>query len=182
MIYGPRLRLRPLERADIPLMLAWFADPEVRATLAAYRPFNEIEETQWFESNAAAGDKQAWGIEIPDGAGGWRLVGNCAFHHINWRARKAELGLVIGDKSEWNKGYGTEAVRVLVDWAFGTLNLNRVQLQVYARNVRAQRAYAKAGFAVEGVQRQADYYAGQYDDVILMAILRQDWLPLLTKA
>ncbi len=178
MICGPRLRLRPLERADIPAMLAWFADPDVRATLASYRPFNDVEETQWFESNAKQGDKQSWGIEIPTEPSGWRLVGNCGFHQINWRVRKAELGVVIGDKTQWDKGYGTEAVRVLVDWAFGTLNLNRVELVVYARNARAQRAYAKAGFVVEGRLRQADFYAGQYDDVLQMAVLRQDWTPL----
>lgn len=178
MIFGPRLRLRPLERADIPAMLVWLADPEVRATLSIYRPLNGVEEAQWFESNAAAGDKQAWGIEIPNGNGGWWLIGNCGFHSLNWRVRKAELGIVIGDKSQWDKGYGTEAVRVLVDWAFGTLNLNRVELAVYARNARAQRAYTKAGLVVEGTLRQASYYNGRYDDVIQMAVLRQDWTPL----
>ncbi len=88
------------------------------------------------------------GIEIKDRR---RLasIGNCGFFDINWRIRSAEVGLFIGEKSCWNKGYGTEVMRLLLQHGFGTLNLNRIFLRVDAENLGGIRAYEKAGFIQE---------------------------------
>lgn len=82
---------------------------------------------------------------------------------------------IFGESSEWGKGYGTEATRLLVQHAFETMNLNRVWLLVYEFNERALRAYERVGFQKEGVLRQEMYRQGRYWNTILMAILREDW-------
>jgi RimJ/RimL family protein N-acetyltransferase len=83
---------------------------------------------------------------------------------------------MIGDKTCWGKGYGTEVMSLLLRHCFGTLNLNRVQLRVFSRNARARRTYEKVGFIEEGTLRQAGYNQGKYDDTIIMGILRSEWL------
>ena len=86
------------------------------------------------------------------------------------------LGIIIGDKAYWGQGYGTDAVRAMLSWAFGWLNLNRVYLTVYAYNERAIGCYLKCGFLQEGTMRQAHYSEGQYHDHLMMGILRNEFL------
>ncbi len=104
----------------------------------------------------------------------WKLIGSLAFDSIDWRTRAAEFGIVIGDKSYWNQGYGTEAVRLLVGHGFHMLNLHRIYLHVYETNPRAIRAYQKVGFVEEGRERQAEFRGGRYIDVLRMSILRDE--------
>lgn len=177
MIYGKRIRFRSIEKDDLEAFKNWMNDPEVRAGLSLYAPLSSFEEEQWFESvMQRPKDERPFGIEVRDGAG-WKLVGNLAFFDIHWRTRSAEFGIFIGDKAYWNQGYGTEAVRLLVRHGFETLNLNRVYLRVFEDNPRARRAYEKAGFTLEGRQRQAEFRQGRYWDVLMMSILRAEWQP-----
>jgi RimJ/RimL family protein N-acetyltransferase len=92
-------------------------------------------------------------------------------------ATTALVGILIGEKSCWNRGYGTEAMHLLVDTAFNTLNLHRVYLRVFEDNPRAIRAYEKAGFVHEGRMRQAEFHQGRFCDVLLMSVLRPEWTP-----
>ena len=82
---------------------------------------------------------------------------------------------MIGDKSVWNKGYGTETMQMLLQHGFETLNLNRLYLRVYSTNPRAIRAYEKADFIMEGTLREAVYKHGKYSDVHIMSVLRSEW-------
>jgi len=175
MIYGERLRLRAVERGDIPHFQAWLNDPEVTHGLALYLPLSTLDEEKWLERISQEDPhEKPLAIEIKDGDG-WRLVGNCRLFHIEWTNRCAELGIFIGDKAAWNQGYGSEAVRLLLRHGFETLNLNRIFLRVYSTNPRAIRAYEKAGFVQEGCLRQAVYRCGQYADVYIMGVLRSEW-------
>jgi diamine N-acetyltransferase len=175
MLYGKRIRLRADERSDLPMFVEWVNDPEVRRFLAWHLPISQTTEEQWFESMLKRPpEEQSLAIEIRDGEG-WRLVGNCGFFDFDWRARKAEVGLFIGDKSCWNKGYGTEVMQLLVRHGFGTLNLNRIYLHVDAENLGGIRAYEKAGFVLESRLRQANFREGCYRDDLLMSILRSEW-------
>jgi len=106
---------------------------------------------------------------------GWELIGNCGLFGIDWRVRQAEFGIFIGAKNYWNQGYGTEALKLMIEQGFNNLNLNRIALSVYENNPRAIRSYEKAGLTIEGRQRQAHYDEGQFFDMILMSILRSDW-------
>src|SRR3990172_7921081 len=175
MIYGQRIRLRHVEREDLPRFVAWLNDPEVRHGLAMSLPLSQVEEEQWFEKVLKReGDEQPLVIEAKD-QDGWTMIGNSGFFNIDWRNRGAELGIVIGDKAYWNKGYGTEAMRLLLHHGFTTLNLHRICLRVYEENMRAIRAYEKAGFVHEGRMRQAEFRDDKYLDVLLMSVLRPEW-------
>ncbi|MBP7686890.1 MAG: GNAT family N-acetyltransferase [Thermoflexales bacterium] len=104
-----------------------------------------------------------------------RLIGFVALDGINWPHGDSFVGIGIGDRAYWGKGYGTDAMRVLLRYAFTELNLSRLSLNVFSYNQRAIRSYEKAGFVVEGRQRQALQRDGQYHDLIFMGVLRDDW-------
>ncbi len=177
MIYNESrsLRFRAPEREDIPRWVEWLNDPEVCAGISMILPMSTPNETAWFEAMLKEPrENQILVIEVLS-QDLWVPIGSCGFHEINWRNRCAEFGIMIGDKSYWNKGHGTEAVRLLCQHGFETLNLNRISLRVFANNPRAVRAYEKAGFVHEGCQRQAEYQNGSYVDVLMMSILRSEW-------
>ncbi|MFC2053668.1 GNAT family N-acetyltransferase [Chloroflexota bacterium] len=175
MIYGDRLRLRAVERSDLELFVEWLNDPEVREGLLLHLPMSMAEEEKWFEDMIKRPDvEHPMVIEIRQDES-WVMIGNCGIHNIAWRLRSAEVGIFIGEKGYWDQGYGTEAMRLLLDHSFNTLNLNRITLQVYEDNPRAVRAYEKVGFVHEGRARQGMYKNGRYVDIIWMSVLRSEW-------
>jgi RimJ/RimL family protein N-acetyltransferase len=175
MIYGNRIRLRGVERSDLPHFKEWLNDPEIIEGLALYLPLSLEDEEQWFEglSKRDAAEKPLC-IEIKEG-GGWRPIGNMSFFNLEWTNRCAEVGIFIGDKSLWNQGYGTESMRLLLQHGFETLNLHRIYLRVYSTNPRARRSYEKVGFVLEGTLREAVYRHGKYADIHVMSVLRSKW-------
>lgn len=176
MIYGKRIRLRAVEREDVPRFAQWLNDPEVIAGLLIYLPMASWDETRWFENLAQRPTEErplALDASLPDGS--WKHIGNVGLHQIEWTNRAAEFGIFIGDKSFWNGGYGTEATRLMLKHGFETLNLNRIYLYVFETNPSAIRTYEKAGFAHEGKLRQSVYRNGRYVDALLMSILRSEW-------
>jgi RimJ/RimL family protein N-acetyltransferase len=178
MIYGERIRLRAMTREDLPLFTAWLNDPEVIQGLMQHLPFALEEEERWYEKMLDLPRvEHPLVIEIPSETKGWETIGNCSLMNVDWRVRQAEFGIVIGAKQHWNKGYGTESLRLVLRHAFETLNLNRVYLRVFENNSRAIRSYEKAGLQIEGRMRQGHYKQGQYVDVIFMSILRSEWKP-----
>ena len=175
MIYGERIRLRHIEREDLPRFVAWLNDPEVRQGLSLYLPLSQATEEQWFENMLKRPkDEHPFAIEIKAGEG-WEMIGNCGIFSIDWRNRSAEIGIFIGEKRYWNQGYGAETMRLLLRHGFNTLNLHRLFLRVFENNARAVRAYEKAGFVHEGRMRQAEFSGGDYVDVLFMSVLRPEW-------
>lgn len=177
MIYGDRLRLRAIERTDLPYFVQWLNDPQVRLYLNSDLPISQAAEERWFENVLQAPpEERPLAIEVQEGDA-WKLIGNAGFMYIDWHARSAEIGLFIGDRSYWDKGHGTQVVHLLLRHGFETLNLNRIYLRVNAENQRAIRCYEKAGFVLEGRLRQAVYRRGNYQDVLIMSVLRSEWNP-----
>ncbi|KXK13966.1 MAG: putative acetyltransferase [Chloroflexi bacterium OLB14] len=175
IIYGERIRLRAVEREDLKKFHEWVNDPEVTRGLAMYLPLSMADEENWFNLLLQRNpNERPFVIDLKKGRS-WKMIGNCGFHAIENNNRCGEVGIMIGDKAEWNKGYGTEAMTLLQQHGFETLNLNRVYLRVYADNVRAVRAYEHAGFVLEGRLREANYKHGKYEDVLLMGVLRSEW-------
>jgi RimJ/RimL family protein N-acetyltransferase len=175
MILGESIRLRAISRKDLPLFVEWLNDPEVRKGLTHSQPFSLEDEEEWYENlRKKPVEEHPLTIEIPV-KDIWEPIGNCGLFGIDWRVRSAEFGIFIGVKEQWNKGYGTEALRLAIKHGFETLNLNRICLRVYADNPRAIRCYEKAGLAREGALRQGHYHDGEYIDVFLMSILRSEW-------
>lgn len=176
MIYGERIRLRAIEREDIPRYVAWLNDPEVTAGLTTNFPISVADETHWVESLSSRLPRErplAIEVKLPDG--GWKHIGGTGLESIDWVNRSAEFGIFIGEKAFWNQGYGSEVTRLMLKHGFETLNLNRIFLRVYETNPRAIRAYEKAGFVKEGIMRDAFYRNGCYINDILMSILRSEW-------
>ena len=175
MIYGKRVRLRGVERSDLPQFQQWLNDPEVTDGLSIYLPLSTIDEEHWFdEASQRQQAEKPLSMEVKQGHS-WRLIGNIGFFNLEWNTRCAEFGIFIGDKAVWNKGYGTEAVQLLLRHGFETLNLHRIYLRVYSTNPRAKRSYEKAGFVLEGTMRDAVYRHGKYADMHIMSILREEW-------
>lgn len=106
---------------------------------------------------------------------GDRLIGEIDLSGINWAQGDTFVGIGIGDRSDWGKGYGTDAMRIILRFAFMELNLHRVTLNTFEYNPRAIRSYEKCGFQVEGRQRGMLNRDGKRWDIIYMGILREEW-------
>jgi RimJ/RimL family protein N-acetyltransferase len=175
MIYGSNLRLRAIERDDVRSFYQWVNDPDVARGLSLYLPLSMGDEEKWFDGQQERDlPERPLAIEISKGDG-WKLVGNCGVFAIEWVNSSAELGIMIGDKSVWDQGIGTQVMTLLLRHCFETLNLHRAFLRVHGENMRARRAYRKAGFVDEGCMRQAVYKNGKYDDLYVMSVLRSEW-------
>lgn len=105
-----------------------------------------------------------------------RLLGDIDLAVVDWGSREAFVGLGIGERDFWGKGYGTEAMRLVLRYAFLELNLRRVTLDVFEYNQRAIRSYEKAGFRLEGRVRQAIQREGRRWDLLYMGILCEEWM------
>jgi RimJ/RimL family protein N-acetyltransferase len=177
MLIGERVRLRFIEREDLPRFVAFFADPEVRESLDLVLGVSLEQEKGWFESTLALPPlEQPFAIDVHEPESeSWRLVGSTGFHHVDWRVRSGELGIAIGDRAVWNQGIGSEATALLLRHGFETMNLHRVWLRVYAGNARAIRVYEKSGLVREGCMRDGDFRHGRYRDVLLYSLLQPEW-------
>lgn len=174
LLRGDHVFLRPAERSDLPTFVRWFADADMSSLLGNRAPFSEAGEELWFSRMLEQQGKDVYGFvmcRLDDGT----PFGTITLMHIDRDNGSAGVGIAIGDKSMWGKGYGTDAMRALLDFGFGELRLERIWLDVYDFNKRARRSYEKAGFSAEGVQRHAHYSEGKYQDVVLMSILRHEW-------
>jgi len=107
-----------------------------------------------------------------------KLVGGLSLDVIDWSMRDSFVGIFIGEREHWGKGYGTDAMRTLLRYAFTELNLWRVSLGVFQYNPRAIRSYEKVGFCHEGWTRQYLKHEGKRWDILYMGILREEWLGL----
>ena len=173
-IRGELVYLRPAEREDIDLFVRWFADAETTRYLATRAPFSKAMEEKWFESMVEQQGKRQYHFVICLLADD-RAIGTAGFHHVNQEDGHATFGISIGEKAEWSKGYGTDALRAICDFGFGQLRLERIELDVYITNLRAQRSYEKAGFVSEGILRHAQFADGAFQDLRRMSLLREEW-------
>jgi RimJ/RimL family protein N-acetyltransferase len=169
---GELVRLRAMEPGDAELFYRWINDPEVREHLAARYPFSLRTEHDWVEAH----HKVDYGnvVFAVETIAENRLLGAIDIRTKEPENRCGELGLMIGDKSAWGQGYGTDMLRTTCRFGFDEMNLHRLELWVEAPNARAQHVYDKVGFVTEGVARQQFYKRGQYVDMVLMGMLRDD--------
>lgn len=173
-IRGEQVYLRPAERADIDLFVRWFSDAETTRYLAVRAPFSKAMEEKWFDATVEQQGKGSYHFVICLLADD-RPIGTAGFQHVNHEDGHASFGISIGEKGEWSKGYGTDALRAICDFGFGQLRLERIELDVYEPNKRAQRSYEKAGFVTEGTLRHAHFSDGEFHDVLRMSLLRGEW-------
>jgi len=169
---GKLVRLRAYEKSDADALFRWFSDEEVTRWLGPPAFPSRAHQEKFIElASASSDDAKYFAIETLDG----KLVGDCGLRFIDWKSRKAEFFITIGEKQFWGKGLGSDALRIVVRLAFDKMNLNRLWLSVLVDNPRAVRCYEKCGFVREGLLRQESYVDGKYRDVLLMALLREDY-------
>jgi len=174
LIEGEDVRLRPVEREDLPRFAEWFNDPEVRRYLDMYLPFSLAQEERWFEhlqERLASKETVMLTIETSDGV----TIGNITLFDINWKDRHAELGVTIGEKAYWGQGYGSDAIRTMLGVGFDSMNLHRIFLRVHADNARAIGSYQKVGFRKEGTLRESVFREGVYHDMHIMSVLASEF-------
>jgi RimJ/RimL family protein N-acetyltransferase len=163
------VRLSPIRAGDSAALFRWINDRELVLFNAGYHPVHAGQHAVWMKRIVKTPDVAIFAIRVKRGD---RLVGVCQLHTISALHRSAELQIRIGEASARSRGYGTEAVRLLVDFAFRDLNLHRVWLRVFTSNTRARKAYVAAGFVEEGVMRDAAFIDGRFVDVVVMGLLR----------
>lgn len=175
-LVGAKIRLRGVRRPDMEAYRRWLADPEVTAFLEmGWKPLVDSDLDSVFGSLTASPDTVAFAIE--DATTG-EAVGIAGLYLIQWLARRAQFNILIGEPRAWNRGFGTEALNLLLAYGFETLNLESIQLGVNADNLRAVRSYEKAGFVHEGRRRKFVYRNGRYFDSLMMSMLREEYAAL----
>ncbi len=174
LIHGLRVWLRPSERSDLLTFVRWFNDAGTTRYLSTRAPMSRAAEERWFDAMLERQGKDAYHFVIclleedrPIGT-----IGLFAIDHVDGHAA---VGIMIGEPDLWGQGLGTDALDALLAFGFGELRLERIWLEVYDYNTRARRSYEKCGFVLEGTLRRAIYRRGEYHDVHLMAILREEW-------
>jgi len=169
---GKSIYLSPHDPADIDTFLKWFNDPEVKQTLLLRHAMTRQAEEEFLRKAGNPPHFNYFAIHLQAHD---QLIGSCDLKVADWPSRVGNLGIAIGEKNKWSKGYGAEAVELLLGYGFGALNLHRIQLEVFSDNGRGIRCYEKCGFRHEGRRREADFFDGKYRDVLMMGILEEEW-------
>ena len=174
LLVGPRLRLAALAEADLPVLARWHQDAEFLrlfdATPAA--PRSESVLRQWLEDRHKAQDAFVFGVRLHDGD---ELIGIVELDGILWSHQVGWLSIGIGARERRGWGYGAEALGLAIDFAFGELNLHRLQLTVFSYNMPALALYERLGFRREGVYREFLQRDGQRYDMYLYGLLRREY-------
>jgi RimJ/RimL family protein N-acetyltransferase len=160
-----------------PLESQWSADSEYSRLLDwdPARRFSVKTVQKWIEKQHENEGTHAFTIRtLADD----RIIGGIGLDGIRWTHRDCFVGIGVGEREFWGKGYGTDAMKIILRYAFTELNLERVTLDVFEYNQRGVRSYEKAGFVYEGRQRGLILREGRRWDVLFMGILREDWLKL----
>ena len=177
MLIGKKVKLRPLEPEDAEILAEHINDWDVRQYLQMYLPLSREAERDWVirQSRNISDKLILLGIEAID-IKEPTLIGTISLE-IDWKNRNAELGIAIWVKKYWSKGYGTDAVKVFLKYAFYELGLHRVWLRVYEFNQRAIKCYEKAGFKKEGTLRDMLFRDGRWHSVLVMGVLEDEFNP-----
>ncbi|HEX5164930.1 MAG TPA: GNAT family protein [Thermomicrobiales bacterium] len=174
MIRGDKVGLGPIRRDLITTYQRWFNELRVTRTLdLPSRPITFEDETSWFESAATGATVFFTIYELAT----MRPIGNLDLRNIDHYNGTAEYGIAIGEIDAWGKGYGTEATRLMLAYAFDVLGLHNVQLAVYTTNPGGQRAYERAGFKRSGIRRGGIRVGRERYDIIYMDATADDIQP-----
>ncbi|NDL59133.1 GNAT family N-acetyltransferase [Phytoactinopolyspora mesophila] len=171
---GEKVRLRALRDDDLPDLCRWWSDPAqaVYQTTHAPTPRPSADLIEMFRG-WSKNDGSRWGFSV-EAKGDAAFVGHVTLFGANIKDRCAEFAIIIGTEHQ-DRGYGTDATRLMVSYGFAELGLHRIELGVFGFNERAIAAYARAGFVEEGRRRAAVYRSGVWHDDVYMGLLRHEW-------
>lgn len=169
---GERVYLRHDLPEDIDTHVTSMTNPELRKMTGAKQLFTRATVEEWFKRRASDSTRVSMAICLQETD---ELIGELELLYIDQGNRNAYIRIALTGEQHLGKGYGTEAMRLLLDYGFGTLGLHRVELNVFSYNARAQKSYAKLGFQTEGVQRQALFLDHEWHDSIIMGVLEHEF-------
>ena len=172
-IVGERIYLRSLEPAqDNHLYSTWMNDEEIRRYFSIY-PTSDTRGKERLELLYKDGKHIIFGVALNENN---RLIGLVGLKDINYINQNAEFYIIIGDRSAWGKGYGTEATKLMIRYGFLELNLNRIQTQSMEDNIGGWSADEKAGFKYEATLREVILRFGKYNNVRVYSLLKSEYL------
>ena len=168
---GKKCYLSPINTNDAEKFAAWVNDLELTANLDMYHSVINTETEKSFLERLSKEHNYSIVNNATD-----ELIGTCGFVEIDHLNQTASIGIFIGNKDCWNKGYGTEALTLLLDYGFKALNLHNVMLKVYSFNERAIRCYEKTGFKIIGKRREAVKRGNKNYDILFMDLLSEEFI------
>lgn len=170
---GPRgVVLRPpCKETDLEIVTRGMNDPEITQYLTRCLPQSLAAEQQWFDTLPQRQDSIILAVEAPDGA----MIGNIGLHKINWKDRVATAGVALMNPAYHNKGFGTEAGHLMLQFAFETLNLHKVESRVFASNPRSIALHETLGLRREGRLRRHVFINGRYIDMFCYGVFLVQW-------
>jgi RimJ/RimL family protein N-acetyltransferase len=171
VLTGESVRLEPLSTAALDDYLPALTDPEVTRLTGTHAGFHPAAIRIWLETRQQQHDRADWAVlRKADGA----FLGEAVLNDFEPDNACANYRIWLAGPAVFGRGYGTEATRLVLDYALGTVGLHRVSLGVYDFNPRAKRVYEKCGFIPEGRRRDALCWDGEWHDEILMSVLATD--------
>ena len=175
MIKGDLVKLRSYKEEDIVKAHEFLNDEEVKKFISvdAAFPMTIWEEEAWIKTRKSNANL-TYDFAIEDLKTN-KYIGGCSINSTNIKNRNCVIGIMIGDKEYWGKGYGTDALKILIKFIFEELNLDKIKLSVFSFNERARACYKKIGFKEEGILKKEIYRNGKYHDDILMAIFKDEY-------
>lgn len=174
MLFNELVTLRALTAADLDTLYKWINDRDLVRFNNSFVPISESSHKLWFESKCNDSTRSQFMFMINRNDTNV-TIGSCQINEIKLIERSASLQIRISSNDQRGKGFGTAAVKLLLDFCFYDLNLNRVQIDCFATNLVAQKSYLKSGFKIEGTLRQAAYINSKWLDIIIMSILRDEY-------
>jgi|WetSurMetagenome_2_1015567.scaffolds.fasta_scaffold656669_2 diamine N-acetyltransferase len=173
MLRGKRIVLRAARKKDAKCLVEFMNDGEVTLGICQYLPVSDIEEEAWLADMLIRRKDSDifFVICLKNG----KIIGSCGLHKVNHKDQNAELTVVIGKKDMWGKGYGVETGKLLIEYAFNQLNLQRLYTGAYAFNKKSLVFLKKLGFIREGRQRKAIYKNGGFHDTLLFGLLKEEY-------
>ncbi|MGC5774587.1 GNAT family N-acetyltransferase [Paenibacillus pabuli] len=167
-----RIYLRPFESTDVNTYFPGLFDAEMRRLTGTQNSFTRAQVERYIENAAQDDSRLMLLIALQEND---QIIGDIALMDMHTKNRSAHIRIAIDQAEHQGKGYGSEALLLMLDYGFGICNLHRIELEVYAFNERAIRTYEKLGFLREGVRRDALYYNHQYHDAIQMSMLENEF-------
>ncbi|PNQ87443.1 GNAT family N-acetyltransferase [Paenibacillus polymyxa] len=172
LLEGSRVYLRPINVEDTELYYNTLFHQEVRRLTGTQRSFTKEQIARYIEAKGQDSSSLLLLIALQEDD---RVIGDIALQDMDSLNRSANIRIAINEQGNQGKGYGTEALVLMLGYGFGICNLHRIELNVFDFNEQAIRCYEKVGFQCEGVQRDALYYNHQYHDSILMSMLQHEY-------